>query len=241
MLKLILILLLAFTQPLKADTLPDNAKVLERTKVTPEREIWLWMENPQKNPRDTSEELYMCPEQTRGHYYSGISHVSLINSQTKTIIQTLEIQSDDNNEGNKLDLPYLIQNAYYYHVPKIGKNKEGKPQILLLKDYNQDGKKYEFALFDAIACMGLETTLIGYSEKQDKVIQYQTELITKDSKKTQYWTDYLFTKKPNKQGVWQYEIDYRGRAGSLDKYEIHYDKERELFYGTLNSISDETN
>lgn len=224
----------------QADTLPDTAKVLERTKITPERDIWLWMENPEKTPRDTSEDIYSCPEQTRGHYYTGIAKVSLINTQTKTIIQTLDIKSDDDNT-NKIDLPYLIKHGYYYSVPKTGKNQEGKPQILLLKDYNNDGKKHEFALFDAIACMGLETSLIGYSEKQDKLMQYQTELKTQQGTRTQYWTDYLFTQQANKQGIWQYEIDYRGRAGSLDKYDIHYDKQRELFYGTLNSIHDEIN
>lgn len=51
--------------------------------------------------------------------------------------------------------------------------------------------------------------------------------------------DYLFDHQPNDQGIWQYEIDYRGRAGSLDKYEIRYDKEHELFYGTRVSISEE--
>ena len=47
---------------------------------------------------------------------------------------------------------------------------EARPTILWLKDYNGDGKAFEFALFEAEACMGLQTTLIGYSEKQDRVI-----------------------------------------------------------------------
>jgi hypothetical protein len=107
-----------------------------------------------------------------------------------------------------------------------------------LKDYNGDGKAWEFALFDAQACMGLATTLIGYSERQDKVIQYQTQLAVTGSKGkrstiTEEWTDYLFSKKPVGPGTWKYEIDYRGRGGSLDKYEIHYDKQAERFKGTL--------
>jgi hypothetical protein len=80
-----------------------------------------------------------------------------------------------------------------------------------------DGKAWEFALFDARACMGLATALIGYSERQDKVIQYQTHLVVNDSKgkrssTTEYWTDYLFSEKPTRPGSWKYEIDYRGRA-----------------------------
>jgi hypothetical protein len=87
--------------------------------------------------------------------------------------------------------------------------------------------------------MGLETTLIGYSPKQDKVIQYSIELKTHDKTSNSFWADYLFGRKPNKQGVWIYQIDYRGRAGSLDKYEFHYDKNREMFYGKLYSLFEE--
>ena len=58
----------------------------------------------------------------------------------------------------------------------VAKEAEGKPTIMWLKDYNGDGTAWEFALFNAEACMGLATTLIGYSERQDKVIQYQTQL-----------------------------------------------------------------
>jgi hypothetical protein len=80
--------------------------------------------------------------------------------------------------------------------------------------------------------------LLGYSERQDKVIQYQTHLTVSDSKRkrstsAEYWTDYLFSKKPVSPGSWKYEFDYRGRAGSLDKYEIHYNKQTERFEGRL--------
>jgi hypothetical protein len=43
----------------------------------------------------------------------------------------------------------------------------------------------------------------------------------------------LFSEKPTSPGSWKYEIDYRGRGGSLDKYEIHYDKQAERFEGKL--------
>ena len=134
--------------------------------------------------------------------------------------------------------PYKIRSDYYYHVEGVPKETEGKPTIMWLRDYNGDGKAWEFALFDAQACMGLATTLIGYSERQDKVIQYQTHLNVNDSKgkrstTTESWTDYLFSKKPTRPGSWKYEIDYRGRGGVLAKYEIHYDKQTERFEGKL--------
>ncbi len=87
--------------------------------------------------------------------------------------------------------------------------------------------------------MGLPSTLIGYSEKQDKVIQYQTELKTSEGTSKRFWIDYFFGQKPEKKGIWKYEIDYRGRGGALEKYEIRYDIEKEMFYGTRISVEDE--
>lgn len=224
-----------------AQTFPESAVILEKTKITADRQFVLWMPNPKKNPRDPADDVYTCPDETRGSYYSGIVNVSLIRMATNKIINTIEIQGNGiSSDDNQLDLPYLIHRGYY-SVPKIDKNKEGPPVIMNLKDYNNDGKLHEFALFDAIACMGLQTTLIGYSQKQDRVIQYLTELKTDQEIFKSYWIDYLFGQKPDKKGVWKYEIDYRGRAGALEKYEFRYDRNKEMFFGTRISIKDETN
>lgn len=215
--------------------LPAGALVLETQEVAPNRALVLWMVNPKKHPRDTPDEPYTYPEFTRGSYYSGPTRVSLVDPQAGRVINTVKILSE---ESDSFDLPYAISGEHYYHVEGAAKGTDGKPTILFLKDYNGDGKATEFALFDAQACMGLATTLIGYCERQDKVVQYQTHLSIKDSKgkksdRTERWTDYLFGREPQSPGVWSYDIDYRGRAGSLDKYEIHYDKKTERFEGTL--------
>ena len=47
------------------------------------------------------------------------------------------------------------------------------------------------------------------------------------------WVDYLFSKQAIKNGVWKYEIDYRGRNGTLDQYNIRYNAKQERFEGTL--------
>jgi hypothetical protein len=126
-------------------------------------------------------------------------------------------------------------------MPQPRKGVEAKPTIMWLRDYNGDGKAFEFALFDAEACMGLQTTLIGYSEKQDRVIQYPVSLeVTEGPKRSERvspWADYLFSKKPLRPGYWKYEIDYRGRAGTLDKWEVRYNSARERFEGKLISIA----
>jgi hypothetical protein len=216
--------------------LADGATIIETQPVTPNRSLILWMVRPTKHPRDTPSEPYTCPEYTRGNYYSGATRISLVDPQTHRVINTLKISQEPDEKVDEFDLPYNIRPDHYYHVEGVPKETEGKPIIMWLRDYNGDGKAWEFALFDAQACMGLATTLIGYSQRQDKVIQYQTHLVVSDSKRrrtttSQYWTDYLFSEKPTSSGYWKYEIDYRGRGGSLDKYEIHYDKQAERFEG----------
>jgi len=222
-----------------AQNIPQSAVILEKVKVTANRQMILWMPNPAKNPRNEEDDIYTCPDETRGHYYSGIAKVSLFDLKTKKIINTIEIQGNGiSSDDNTLDLPYLIRRGYY-KVPRIDLMKEGTPILMDLKDYNADGKPHEFALFDRVACMGLETTLIGYSAKQDKVIQYEAELKTEEGTAKLFWIDYLFGHKPDKKGVWKYDIDYRGRGGALEKYEFRYDKKREMFYGRRISIEED--
>jgi hypothetical protein len=213
--------------------LPAGAMIIEIQPINASRSLVLWMRNPQKKSRDAEEEIYTCPEYTRGNYYHGKLQISLVNTKTQKIINSVEINDGDQPDGS-FDVPYLIQ-RFYYKVPVINAKKEGKPRILSLQDFNGDGKPYEFAMYDALACQGLNTALFGYSQKQDKVIQYPIELTTGGKTETVYWIDYLYSIKPATNGVWKYEIDYRGRGGSLDKYEIRYDKQKEIFVGNLTS------
>lgn len=219
--------------------LPENAKVIETRTLTskahPDRKLVLWMLNPKRNPREPAGEVYTCPEYTRGHYYSGAIRVSLVDLKTSKIINTTKVKDQSGEEG-VFDMPYKIARGYYYQVVKSNA-KEAKPIILALKDFNGDGKAHEFVLYDAAGCMGLQTALIGYSERQDKVIQYQTVLTTRDKTtsktETLWWVDYFFSKQATKNGVWKYEVDYRGRNGTLDQYEIRYNAKQERFEGAL--------
>jgi hypothetical protein len=224
--------------------LPAGAKVLETQNLNsathPNRVLVLWMIKPKRYPRSDPQETYTCPEETTGHFYQGAVRVSLVNIADKKIINTLEIKDEQGED--RFNIPYKIHRSYYF-VAGVRGQQEGKPTIMKLKDYNGDGRAAEFALFDAIACMGLSTTLIGYSEKQDKVIQYETALTRtlngKQTKENLNWVDYLFSRSPAKAGFWKYEIDYRGRGGSLDKYEVRYNKAKERFEATLISKTDD--
>ena len=223
--------------------LPAGAVVVETRKLASakhsDRELVLWMLNPKKNPDGYGPgDLYTCPDQTRGSYYSGPARVSLVNTSDRSIINTIKIAGADEGGGDNAELPYAIRRGYYYRVdPLTRRGVEAKPTIIWLKDYNGDGQPFEFALFEAEACMGLQTTLIGYSEKQDRVIQYPVSLeVIEGSKhlnRVTSWADYLFSNKPRRPGYWKYEIDYRGRAGSLDKWEVQYNPAKERFEAKL--------
>jgi hypothetical protein len=234
----------AFAQ-IKVHGLPKGATIVE-TRTLPataraNRMLVLWMLNPRKNPTNYSpDEIYACPDQTRGSHYSGATRVSLIDSATRGLINTVKISTDQSGEDS-FDLPYAIRKGYYYRVPaRVRSGIEAKPNLIWLRDYNGDGKALEFALFDALACMGLQTTLIGYSARQDRVINYPISLEVLEGAKSSTtvtpWGDYLFSSKPVRPGYWKYEIDYRGRGGSLDKWEVRYNPAREQFEGKLTIV-----
>jgi hypothetical protein len=231
--------------------LPSEALIIEerslRTEGYSDKSLILWMIKPERHPNDYEpDDSYTCPDRTRGSYYSGPTRVSLINTKTRSIVNTVEIKQEYFDGEDSFDIPYAIRQGYYYRV--VGKPKKGeelKPNIIWLKDYNGDGRALEFALFDALACMGLPTTLIGYSEQQDKVIQYSIFLKVKgddkQSTEVSHWCDYLFSAKPEALGYWKYEVNYRGRDGPLIKYEIKYNAQKESFEGTRNSMTAERN
>lgn len=229
--------------------LPSGALVVETQKLpVANRMLVLWMLNPKKHPSDYgTDEPVPCPDQTRGSYYSGPTRVSLLNSSHHSIINTVKIVADyePGEKGeDSFDVPYAIRKGFYYHVAEsLHRTAEARPTIMWLRDYNGDGHALEFALFDALACMGLETTLIGYSQKQDRVVQYPVHLEVTEgarhSTRDGVWADYLFNQRTVRSGVWKYEIDYRGRGGSLDKWEVSYNPARERFEGKLTIVPGE--
>jgi hypothetical protein len=222
--------------------LPAGALVVETRKLeiggAKGRELVLWMLSPKKNPfRGSDDEIYTCPDQTRGSHYTGPTRVSLVDTASRRVINTVKVVEEYDDGADEFDVPYSIRPGGFYHVEGVPEGKAGTPQIMWLLDYNGDGRALEFALFDAQACMGLETALFGYSETQDKVIQYPVVLeATADGKKTTQvldWVDYLFSRAPVAPGRWEYEVDYRGRAGTLDRYKVRYNQRAERFEGTV--------
>ena len=224
--------------------LPAGGQVIEIQPIQsvkhPHRALLLWMQSPLKVPRDHPEDpiparntpgaaIIAAPPGSRWwiRRRKRSSIPSIFSISKATIASISRIAS---------------KNGLYYHVEGVPKGREGKPTIMWLRDYNGDGHAWEFALFDAIACMGLPTTLIGYSEAQDRVMQYPVTLTVisgnRKASRTALWVDYLFSKPPERPGFWKYAIDYRGRAGTLDAYEVRYLPKEEKFDGQLISTGE---
>jgi hypothetical protein len=199
-----------------------------------DRMLVLWMQGPQKHAREMDGEAYTCPERTRGSYYSGPTRISLVNTQSGEIINTVRvtIRSVTESAGNRkereedsFDIPYLIERDLY-RVDSLGRGREGKPKIIDLKDYNADGRALEFALFNAESCSDVAVQLIGYSTSKDQVVQYVFRSATdRADEKPWFWADNLFAHKPVSKGHWHYTMtfpgatcvfDYRYRSASED-------------------------
>jgi hypothetical protein len=78
---------------------------------------------------------------------------------------------------------------------------------------------------------------IGYEPDADRVQQYETVFLVSEPGRTHTdtmkWVDYLLSEKPVEPGHWKYRIDYRGRCGFLDSYDIHFVPITRRFEGTL--------
>jgi len=221
-----------------AQVFPRRAVIVEQHPLptVPNRALVLWMINPDRSEPIPEEDSYTCPDETRGNAYHGPTRVSLINLSEKRIINTIKIRDPHFPRQDVFDIPYEIRPNYYYSVNSADTNKAGKPTILNLRDFNGDGDAAEFILYDAPFCMGLQTTLVGYSRLQDRVIQYPLQIEFKRGKKLwrekTLWLEYVFSEKPIAPGHYTFTVDYRGRGGWLLSYDVSYNQSSERFRGT---------
>lgn len=212
--------------------LPAEAKIIDFQPLTVtnnlSRALVLWMINPDQHSKINY--IHACPEHGQGSVYTGPTRVSLIDTREMKIINTVVIKK---GESDSMSISYRNSTDNWYpfyfpfrNIPEANETIDIIPKIINLQDYNGDGRALEFAILaPPPACVGYSYTLIGYSEKQDKVIIYPIETNGKIS----YWGSYLFYKEPQEPGYWNYEIDMRGRGGCLQKYEIRYKEAEEIF------------
>jgi hypothetical protein len=162
----------------------------------------------------------MCPDSTRGCFYYGPTRVSLLDTTRGTLLSTVDV-TDPVSSADSFDVPYLLGTGGPYRV----EHPFGPPVLLWLRDYDGDGRAAEFALFDAVSCSLLFTTLIGYNPQEDRLIQYEIRSSWRDTSGkvdayTSRWAIGLFAIPPRKPGYWKYTWDAPGANHS--KFQVWY-------------------
>jgi hypothetical protein len=253
-----------FIPLIKQYKFPENSKIIEFKGLysygIKDRAIVYWIENPRVTIQCESD--YDCSLSLIGHgQYGGLIKFSLLDTKIKKIINTIDFYYEEfysNPDGKiihqkyeTMTIPFVspthktqmaMESRVEFKVRGGDQRNEGYTEILDIHDYNGDGKKLEFAIFypGSGGCMGTESTLIGYSQKQDRLIWYPLYIKSIDldekhniqtNQSKYYWLGYTFTHKfINKKLV--YQIDYRGREGSLEKFNLIYDDLNECFTGS---------
>lgn len=183
----------------------------------------------------------MCGDSTRGCYRTGATNVTLLDTAANRVVNTVALSSsheatttligaEPDDSATELDIPYRLGRRGPYQI----RGRVGTPKLMRLKDYNGDGDALEFALFDAWSCSDLLTTLVGYSRRTDRVVQYVIRLSWSDGGETKLlttrWMEHLFSQKPRRPGEWKYTATYP--PGVYEDYEIRYVRDNEDFEGT---------
>lgn len=117
--------------------LPGRSIIIEARRLPDpagsDRAIVLWMIAPSQNPREDPENPYTCPEESRGHSYTGPTRVSLLDLPQKRIINTIQIRDVHFPRKDFFDLPYRIHPGLFA-VEQTDKHNEGTPRLLDFRD-----------------------------------------------------------------------------------------------------------
>jgi hypothetical protein len=219
------------------------------------RALVLWMERSYASVQSSAS--YSCPGTTLGSHYIGPTRVSLVDTDHERLLSTLELQYDLDRakamlqqwdepaqqiERDFMAIPFGLPDRgfhgdvpleFRYGAPGGTLEQPAEVELLSFLDYTGDGDSIEFALFDTEACVGLRTALIGYSRRRDHVVWYPVIV----NGKRQLWVDSWLTHAPVAPGRWRYSLNYQGRGGAGDAYDIHYEPNLEAFVGSRRAIA----
>jgi hypothetical protein len=226
-----------------------------------QRTIIAWMEDMSVNISADNE--YTCPEVTTGKgYFYGRLHFALLNTARKELINTIQLYGFDTSCRNDTCRYYETDEFYAYpfsianrhlrnemarliYFAKGGTDTtDGEADLLHFVDFNRDGKKFEFGIFVQGSCVGKNSTLLGYSEKEDQLKWYgwditwlETGVNGKDSTyhRTEYWLDEVVALGLDKNDSLTFEIDYRGRGGPIMRQYYHHNRAEDTYAGLIDT------
>jgi hypothetical protein len=218
--------------------LPAGAAAVETARLNLKsgqpRVLVLWMSSRTRVAR--AGEFSYCGDYVYGDHWSGPARLSLVDSRKKSLINTIEINSDrhaPDNSGGIFRIPYFVSSVYY-RVPRRNRKKEGVPRILHLRDMTGEGQRAQFVLFDYLACGIANTSVFGYSLKADRAVQFEVETFAKRHRpELTAWVPQVFLAKPVRPGAWRFTWE----AGHGDMFfnheDVSFDRERQLFVRKL--------
>lgn len=223
------------------EILPPNAKIIETANVNTGgrvgRILVLWMLDPHRVVR---REVGGggCSDWVYGDHWYGPARLSLLNSTTRKIINTIEIHgmyegAQDPEHG--FPIPFLVRNGSYYvpqaeKIPEVKSGKEGVPKLLNLRDLTGEGVAGQFVLFEYEACAISLTTVVGYSPHTDRAVQFEVETPLDGGRRTvTSWVEQVFAYPPSPPGRWDFTWEPgHGADGSVHE-RVSFDRTRQLF------------
>jgi hypothetical protein len=205
-----------------AHLLPSGAKIMETNDIGKiagkSRVLVLWMTDATKHEREN-----YCGDFVYGDSWEGLTRVSLIDPVARSVVNTVEI--------GRTQLPYHVGRSYYY-VPRLGKDQEGTPRLLHLKDFTGEGRAAQFPLFIYDACGIASASLYGYRPAKDRVVRYEIEVIERGKKNTTSSASVIFSSRAVRPGYWSFEWD-PGHGSDVTYREIvRFDPKRQIFMNT---------
>jgi TPR repeat protein len=127
-------------------------------------------------------------------------------------------------------LPFLVTSPSYYSIPQLNSKKEGKPVILTLRDLTGQGVAAAFVLFAYQACGIASTSVIGYSQQSDTVVQYPVEVVQSGQEPIiGIWVEQIFGWDPVRPGHWDFTWDPGHAAKAKFHEQVSFDPVRQLF------------
>jgi hypothetical protein len=219
--------------------LPAGATVLEEAPVPTgahaHRALILWVMTVNNLPVEdgsklSDEDVGGCPGETIGHGYNAPTRVSLVDTESKRVLNSVAVKLDDADE---YPVPVWVRPGFAYATRAPLTHGWARPHIFTFKDFNGDGKALEFALYVMESCNGPLTMVMGYSERQDRVIVYDFVLTGNSSGQPatpQRWMYRFAAHEPIAPMHWKYDEWYN--SGLSQEWEFRFVPDDEKFEGT---------
>jgi len=226
--------------------LPRGATIIESKDIVDRnvghsRRLVLWMLDAEKVFRKSDDDMGgYCGDYIYGDNWHGRLRLSLVDVARPKLINTVQIRDQESSGnrsegGDSFSIPFQVSNSYYY-VPHVNAKKEGKPEILHLRDLTGEGVLGQFVLFNYEACGIADTTVLGYSPSADAVVQYRIEMHDGPTVATGVWAGNAFAEKPIRPGYWNFVFEPGHGSDSNYHEEVSFDSERQLFVHKTEAI-----